>query len=165
MSRYPPAAGDPGYDEEVATRAERQHVVAPSGQVVGQDVAVSEVVDNVEARRSTAYWVSGLVYFLFGVIEIFIALRILLRLLAANPDAGFSRFIYGVTAPFVAPFNALFSYEPTAANGSVFELSSLVAIIFYLLLSWIIVKLLQLLIDRPTTGVSASRTVGRRTDA
>jgi hypothetical protein len=161
MASTPPA-GDPGYDQEVVTRAQRQHVVTPSGDIAGQDVAVTESVDNVEARRSTANWITGLVYFLFGLIEIAIALRILLKLLAANPNAGFSQFIYGVTGPFVAPFAGIIG-QPAASNGSVFELSSVLALIIYLLLSWIVAKLLQLLIDRPSTGVSASRAVNRRT--
>ncbi len=155
-------AGDSGYDQEVVARAQRQHVVTPSGEIAGQDVAVMETVDNVEARRSTANWITGLIYFLFGLIEIAIALRILLKLLAADPNAGFSRFIYGVTGPFVAPFAGIVG-EPAASNGSVFELSSVLALIIYLLLSWIVAKLVQLLIDRPASGVSASRAVGRRT--
>ena len=161
MASNPPPSGDRGYDQEVVTRAQRQDVMTPTGDVVGQDVAVSEVVDNVESRRSSANWISGLVYFIFGVIEILIALRVLLKLLAANPDIGFTRFIYGVTGPFVAPFAGIIG-EPAASNGTVFEMSSVLAIIVYLLLSWGIVKLLQLLIDRPSSGVSATRSVGRR---
>jgi len=161
MASRPPAPGDPGYDQEVVSRAERQHVVTPSGEVAGRDVAVTEAVDNVEARRSSANWLTGLVYFLFGLVEIAIALRILLKLLAANPNAGFSRFIYDITGPFVAPFAGIIG-QPAASNGSVFELTSVLALIVYLLLSWIVARLLQLLIDRPSTGASASRTVGRR---
>lgn len=161
MSSYPPAPGQAPYDREVATRAQQQDVVTPSGQVVAQNVAVSEVVDNVEARRSTAYWVTGLVYFVFGVLEIAIALRVLLRLMAAAPEAGFSRFIYGVTGPFVAPFNGIVG-EPAAGGGSVLDLPSILAIIVYLILSWIVAKILQFAIDRPVTGVTAARTTGRR---
>ena len=163
MANQPPSSRDRDYDQEIVTRAQRQDVVTPSGRVVGQDVAVSELVDNVEARRSRANWISGLIYFLFGVVEILIALRVLLKLLAANPDSGFSRFIYGVTAPFVAPFAGIVG-EPAAGNGSVFELSSVLAIIVYLIFSWIIVRLLQLLLDRPSSGVTATRSIGQRND-
>src|SRR5438046_2894493 len=104
MASQPPAPRGPGYDQEVESRAERQRVVTPSGEIAGRDVAATEAVDNVEARRSTANWITGLVYFLFGLIEIAIALRILLKLLAADPNAGFSQLIYGVTRPFIAPF-------------------------------------------------------------
>lgn len=162
MARQVPPPGDPAYDQEVVARAERQDVLTTSGEVVGQDVVVSEMVDNVEARRSSANWIAGLVYFLFGVVEIAIALRVLLKLIAANADAGFARFIYSVTAPFVAPFQNLVG-TPAADNGSTFEVSSVLAIIVYLILSWIIVRLLQLLIDRPASGVSATRSAGRRT--
>lgn len=161
MSAYPPASGQAPYDREVVTRAQQQDTVTPAGQVVAQNVAVSELVDNVEARRSSAYWTTGLIYFIFGVLEIAIALRVLLKLMAANPDAGFSRFIYGVTGPFVAPFTGIVG-EPTAGGGSVLELPSILAIIIYLILSWIVVKLVQFAIDRPVSGISASRTVGRR---
>ncbi|HEU5330708.1 MAG: YggT family protein [Thermomicrobiales bacterium] len=161
MSGAGPGPGDPGYDQEVVARNERRNVMTPDGEVVGQEVVSSEMVDNVEARRSSANWIAGLVYFIFGVIEILIALRILLKLLAANPNAGFAQFIYSVTRPLVAPFEGIVG-TPSASNGSVFEVSSVLAIIIYLILSWIIVRLLQLVIDRPASGVSASRTVGRR---
>ena len=160
MASRPTAPGNPGYDQEVVARAQRQQVVTPGGDVAGQDVATMETVDHVEARRSTASWITGLIYFLFGLVEIAIALRILLKLLAANPNAGFSRFIYGVTGPFVARFVGIVG-EPAASNGSVFELSSVLALVVYLLLSWIVAKLVQLLIDRPASGVLASRSVGR----
>src|SRR5690242_16518250 len=104
MSGAGPGPGDPGYDQEVVARNERRNVMTPDGEVVGQEVVSSEMVDNVEARRSSANWIAGLVYFIFGVIEILIALRILLKLLAANPNAGFAQFIYSVTRPLVAPF-------------------------------------------------------------
>lgn len=161
MASTPPPAGRRGYDEEIVARAEHQDVVTPSGEVVGQDMVVAETVDNVGARRSTANWLGGVVYFIFAVIEILIALRVLLKLIGANPESGFSRFIYGVTGPFVAPFRNIIN-DPATGSGNVFEISSILAIIVYLLLSWIIAKLLQLLVDRPVSGVSATRSIGRR---
>ena len=150
------------YDQETVLREERQDVVTPSGQVVGQDMAVAEQVDRTEARASSAAWLTSLVYFIFGVIEFAIALRIVLKLIAANPDSGFTRFIYGFTNPFVAPFEGIVG-TPSASNGSVFELSSLIALIVYLIVSWGVARLLALLIDRPSSGVSATRSVGRGT--
>lgn len=152
---------DPAYDQEVVSRARRQDVVTPEGDVVDQEVASSEVVDNVAARRSTASWLTGIIYFIFGVVAIAIALRVILKLLAANPNAGFSSFIYSVTGPLVAPFAGIIG-TPAASNGSVLELSSILAIVVYLIAAWIVVRLLQIVIDRPASGVSATRTVGRR---
>src|SRR5918997_5166408 len=61
MASQPPA-GDSGYDQEVVARAQRQHVVTPSGEIAGQDVTVMETVDNIEARRPHPNWITRLIY-------------------------------------------------------------------------------------------------------
>jgi len=102
-----------------------------------------------EIRRTNAQWTARLIYFVFGVIEIIIGLRILLKLLAANEASIFARVVYGFTAPFLAPFQGVVN-SPRARNGSTFEIPSILAILIYLLISWLIVRLLFLLLDRPT---------------
>jgi uncharacterized membrane protein YhdT len=95
---------------------------------------------------------SQVVYVVFGVIEALIAFRVVLKLLAANPDAGFSSLIYTITWPFVALFQGVF---PTpASHGSVFEFSSVLAILVYVLLGWAIVRLIQVAGNRQTTTTS-----------
>jgi uncharacterized protein YggT (Ycf19 family) len=96
---------------------------------------------------STAYRISQTVYLIAGVVEALIILRVALKLLAANSGVGFVRFIYGISAPLVAPFQGIF---PTpASNANVLELSSLVAIAVYGLIAWGIVRLIVILGRRP----------------
>lgn len=102
-----------------------------------------------DLRRTNAQWTARVIYFVFGVIEIAIAVRMLLKLIAANEASGFARFTYGLTALFVAPFQNVVN-SPRARNGSTFELSSILALLIYILFSWLIVRLLFLLLDRPT---------------
>lgn len=83
------------------------------------------------------------VYYFLGVIVTFLLIRIVLLLLAANQGNGFVDFVYMVSGLFAAPFFGIFSYTP-AYGSSVFELSSVVAIIVYSLLAWGIAKLLTL---------------------
>ncbi len=149
-------------DQEMIVRNERQDVVTGDGTVVGQDVGTTAMVDHVEARRSTADWLSGLISLIIGVIAILIAIRIVLKLLAANTASGFTQFIYNVTGPLVAPFQNIFG-TPAAGNGAVFEISSVLAIAIYLLIGWLLIKLVQLIIDRPSKGVSVTRNVDQRT--
>lgn len=92
------------------------------------------------------------VYLIFGIIEVLIAIRVVLKLLAANPNAGFSSFIYGITGPLVGPFLGVFN-TPSGNNGSVFELSSVLAIIVYMLLAYVIVRVIYILSRRPTATV------------
>lgn len=83
-----------------------------------------------------------IVWFLAGFISVIIALRFVLLLLGANRGAGFTDFIYSISAPFVAPFVGMFG-EPVYGE-SVFEVSSILAIVIYLLLGLGIAKLLTL---------------------
>ena len=66
----------------------------------------------------------------------------MLLLLGANRGADFTDFIYTMSAPFVAPFVGIFG-EPTYGQ-SVFEVSSLLAIVIYALIGLGIAKLLTL---------------------
>ena len=85
-------------------------------------------------------------YLILGVVETLIIARVILKLLAANPDSGFVRFVYNLSALFVAPFQGIF---PTpATQNSVLELSSLVAIAVYALIAWGIVRLIAILSRR-----------------
>jgi uncharacterized protein YggT (Ycf19 family) len=161
LNRAPdPARRD--VDQELVARNERQDVVADDGSVVGQNVGTAATVDYVEARRSSADWLNGLISLVIGLIAILIAIRVVLKLLAANPASGFTHFIYGITGPLVAPFQGIFG-TPSANNGAVFEISSILAIAVYLLVGWLLMRLVQLIIDRPTTGVSVTRNVDQHT--
>jgi uncharacterized protein YggT (Ycf19 family) len=87
-----------------------------------------------------------LVYLVFGVVESLIGLRVVLKLLAANPEAGFARFIYDLTAPLVALFRGIFSSPQS--DGSVLELSSLLAIAIYALVAYLIVRIIEIMARR-----------------
>ncbi|HZJ41998.1 MAG TPA: hypothetical protein VFD51_03210 [Patescibacteria group bacterium] len=60
--------------------------------------------------------------------------------MAANPEAGFTNFIYAITWPFTAPFLAVFSI--TTVQGSIFEWTTLLAMLVYWLIAMAIIKLL-----------------------
>jgi len=144
-SNYP--AGDQ-YDEEVVARVEQRDVVGPGGQVLRQDVAVAEFVDNVEARQSRALWLENLIYFIFGAITLLIATRVLLKAIGANPENGFTNFIYTLSHIFVAPFATMVS-PVELGTTAVFEIASVLAIIVYLIVAWLLVRLMILLFNRP----------------
>jgi hypothetical protein len=79
------------------------------------------------------------VWYVLGILEVLLAFRFLLRLLGANPGAGFTRFIYGASYPFATPFLNVFRI--TRVEGSVFEWTTLLAMIVYWLVAWGIIKL------------------------
>ena len=96
---------------------------------------------HTEVRRPLEAVLSRVVMFVFGVIEVFIAIRFVLTLLGANAEAGFVKFIYAVSDVFMAPFNAIFSTQ--TVEGATFEWSALVAIAVYALIAWGLVALIR----------------------
>ncbi len=99
---------------------------------------------------SPAFGIAWVVYVLLGIGVGLIIIRVLLKALAANTGADFTRFIYGITDPLVAPFQGIFATRQ-AGTGSVFEFSSVVAIVVYALVAWAIVRLAALASRRRTT--------------
>lgn len=139
-------------------------VTGPSAAVVTPPAAAA--VDEVHAtaydpyagrRRASHRLVQGL-WLLFGVVEGLLAIRFVLRLLGANEAAGFAQFIYAASGPFVAPFNNLFGNP--GSGGSVLELNTIVAILVYMLIAWLVVKVVWLLAGETR---SATRTVAGST--
>jgi hypothetical protein len=81
-----------------------------------------------------------IVWYIVGLLEALLVFRFALKLLAANESAGFTSFIYGITYIFVAPFNSVFGI--THVEGSIFEWTTLLALLVYWLVAWAIARLL-----------------------
>jgi hypothetical protein len=86
------------------------------------------------------YRVTQVVWYILGIIEVLLAFRFVLKLMGANPEAGFSAFIYGVTLIFAAPFLTVFRITKVA--GSAFEWTTLLAMFVYWVLAVGIIKLI-----------------------
>lgn len=114
--------------------------VAPNGAVV------EEQTKSVKSQTNPKTTVANVVWYLFGLVAILLAIRFVLKLTGANPTNGFVDFIYSITGFLSAPFDSIFGVAETSGRviTSVFEPSILVAIAVYGLVAWGIVKLLTL---------------------
>jgi hypothetical protein len=119
-----------------------------SSQQVTRDVAAEQ--------RLQSFKVNRIVMTILGVLEILLALRFVLKLIAANPDTGFSGFIYGITGLFIAPFNALLG-TPTYGASSI-EVNTLIAMAVYALAFWVLGRVVQIAADRSTSRTVSSST-------
>jgi hypothetical protein len=86
------------------------------------------------------YRTTQIIWYLLYCIEALLALRFALKLLGSNPQAGFVGFVYGITGILAAPFLAVFG--TTKILGSIFEWTTLLAMLAYWVLAFAIVKLL-----------------------
>jgi uncharacterized membrane protein len=119
--------------------------------------ATEQVTHDVAAEgRLRFLQIDRIMYTLLGILEILLGLRFVLKLIAANPDSGFTVFIYGITGLFMSPFNALIG-TPTF-GGSSFEVTTLIAMAVYALFFWVLVRVLQV-----ATSQTTARTVTRST--
>jgi uncharacterized membrane protein len=112
----------------------------------------AHVVQDVGAEeRQALYWASQLIWLVFGGINLLILLRVVLKLIAANPANPFANFIYTITEIFLWPFFGL-TITPSAF-GMVLEVHSLIAIAVYTLMAWGLVRLFSLLFYRPSSRI------------
>jgi hypothetical protein len=150
-----------GYAQD---RVVREDVVVnqPATSYNYADSAVSEnlTIDHVLARRALLDRVSSVIWFVVGMLELAIGLRIAFKLLEANTTSGFVTFIYNVTEPFVRPFQGIFT-DPTS-NGAVLDSAALMAMIIWAIVAWAAVRLIWLLLDRSESGVRRSVRESRR---
>jgi hypothetical protein len=109
-----------------------------------------------DATRSTStkplYRGTQIVWYVLGLLEALLLIRFFLKLLGANPAAGFTDFIYSLTQLFVAPFVNVFGV--TQVEGAIFEWTTLLAMLVYWLLAWAVIKLL--LMGRPVSTPEAA---------
>jgi len=113
----------------------------------------TQVVEDLNAgRRLFTSRVAQLIWLLFGFLEAVIGLRVVLKLIAANPNNPFAHLIYSFTDLFLWPFRGLTATP--SFDGMVLEIPAIIAIFVYALVGWLLVRLVWLLFYNP-----ASRTV------
>ncbi len=94
-------------------------------------------------NQETLRRITGLIQLGFGILNGVIALRFLLKLMAANPDNVFASLVYFITAPFLWIFSGL-TTNPSF-EGIVIEFHDLIAIGVYAMLGWVIIRVIWLL--------------------
>jgi YggT family protein len=98
---------------------------------------------------------AGIISFIFGAIELVLALRFVFLLLGANPDAQFVTWIYNLSIPFVAPFAGILGRPTTSTDlvqaapsvgtvvPSIFDPSTLVALVIYAAIGGVLLALFR----------------------
>jgi hypothetical protein len=96
-----------------------------------------------------------LIWLFLGILEAILALRFLFKLIGVNAANTFASFLYGLTNLFVAPFASLTGAPSTA--GMTFEFTTLIAMIIYALVGWVIERMIFVLFYRPHGPVSTQQ--------
>jgi uncharacterized protein YggT (Ycf19 family) len=84
-----------------------------------------------------------LVNVIFGIIELLLGLRLILRFFAAGA-APFVEWVYRTSDPLVYPFRGMFP-NPVLTGGYVLEINTLIALLIYALIGYLIGELVAFL--------------------
>lgn len=106
-----------------------------------------------DERTRPLYRGTQIVWYVLYVIEVILLLRFGLRVIGANPAAGFVRLIYGLAGFFLAPF--AYIVPSIAAGRSVVEWGTLIAMLVYWLIALGLVKLL--FVGKPVSVIEADQ--------
>jgi hypothetical protein len=127
-------------------REEHVEVVRQPGEVQHRRVVRNPAAD----QRITLARVTQIIWLMFGFLFALIGLRIVLRLIGANPAAAFVQFIYVVSDIFLWPFAGI-TPDPGVGQYQL-EISSIIALLVYALITWGLVRLIWVLFYRPETN-------------
>jgi uncharacterized protein YggT (Ycf19 family) len=84
--------------------------------------------------------ISTFVSIVITVVELLLSSRLILKFFVANPRTPFVAWVYGVTAPLVSPFAKI--HPDWRLSGFVLDSSTLAALIVYVLIGGLILRLL-----------------------
>jgi hypothetical protein len=115
------------------------------------------VVNHHEEQATVNQRVAYFIYFMFGVLEILLAFRLILKIAGASLSSGFVVFVYALSRIFILPFEGIFrkGVAQGIETASIFEPSTLVAMLVYAVIAWGIVELLKI-----TTGTRSDLETG-----
>ena len=125
------------------------------------EVRTTEVHNPGQPERAFTFKATQLIWLGLGILEVLLALRFFLKLIAANPSNLFASLLYSFTDLFLFPFAGLTATP--SAGGMVLEVHTLIAMVVYALAAWALERLVWVIFYRPreTQVVRQSTTTDR----
>ena len=116
------------YERRVVTRTDADPAAPAS----------STHVERTDVSPSGGEMLRRVVVLIFGIIQTFIVLRIVLLLLNAREGNDLVQFILNTSQLFVAPFIGIFQRDALAASGSILDIAAIAALVGWTILEWIV---------------------------
>ena len=114
-----------------------------------------EAPQKVFDKKKKIFRINQVIWYILGTVEVVLAFRILLKLLGANAQSGFTSFIYAISNPFALPFAGVLGV--TGVSEMILEWSTLIAMAVYAILAYGIIALFQMI--KPTNPEEVKQAV------
>lgn len=98
----------------------------------------------------------NLLNFFIGIVEVFLGLRLILRLFGANSGNAFVSWVYDMSSVLLDPFRGIFPTKEIA-DGIVLEFNTLFAMLVYAVFGLLLLWLIAVLTPNPETTTTKKR--------
>jgi hypothetical protein len=127
------------YERKVVTRTDEQPgVVDPAYAPVAPAARTSAVSERTTVSPSGGEMLRRLVVLIFGIVQAFIIVRIVLLLLNAREGNDLVSFILNTSQLFVGPFVGIFNQDALKSGGSILDIAAIAALVGWSILEVII---------------------------
>ena len=109
----------------------------------------SAVVETTNLQPSGGEMLRRGVVLVFGIIQVFIVLRIVLLLLNAREGNDLVMFILNTSQVFVAPFVGIFNTDALRASGSILDIAAIAALVGWTILEVVVLWAVNLFKREP----------------
>lgn len=140
------------YERKIVTRTDEDPVpVAPDPAYVAPagTTRTNQIVERTEVSPSGGEMLRRVVVLIFGIIQAFIILRIVLLLLNAREGNDLVAFILNTSQLFVAPFIGIFNSNALTSGGSVLDIAAIAALVGWTILEVIVIWAVNLMRREP----------------
>jgi hypothetical protein len=143
------------YERRVVTRTDQDPAVVPAATTADEVVVpagttrTNQVVERTDVSPSGGEMLRRVVILIFGIIQVFIILRIVLLLLNAREGNDLVSFILNTSQIFVAPFVGIFNNDALKSGGSVLDIAAIAALVGWSVLEVIVIWAVNLLRREP----------------
>jgi hypothetical protein len=134
------------YDERVVREEDPAVVTTPTYEGGGRSV----VERRVTRTPSGGETLGRIVILIFGIIQAFIILRIILLLLDAREGNDLVAFILNTSQIFVGPFEGILRTNALTSGGSVFDIAAVLALVGWTILEALILAAVGVCRRAPT---------------
>jgi hypothetical protein len=140
------------YERQVTTSTNEDSVSvegAPAAAPPAGTARSSTVVERAKVSPSGGEMIRRVVTLIFGIIQVFIVLRIVLLLLNAREGNDLVSFILNTSQLFVAPFIGIFNRDELTSSGAVLDIAAIAALVGWTVLELIVLWAVNLVRREP----------------
>lgn len=111
-----------------------------------KETVTSQVNSEPQTKASSTQMIEYFTYFTFGVLEVLLVFRLVLKILGASHSSNFVNIIYTATGIFIIPFEGIFrkAVTPGIETSAILEPATIAAIIVYGVIAWGIIMLVRI---------------------